>query len=123
MKQKSLNDIPTEELIAGFAKLGIAQDDGLLGNDVARFNQLFDQMREIVTELKSRNGDHRQALMVLYDHPNIQVRLKAAKNSLAVAPVAARNMLETIAGSGEFPQAGEAGMSHWNLDRGVFKPS
>lgn len=53
----------------------------------------------------------------------MQVRLKAAKNTLAVAPQAARETLEAIANSHEFPQAGEAGMSLWNLDQGVFKPT
>ena len=32
-------------------------------------------------------------------------------------------MLETIAESREFPQAGEAGMSIDNLDAGIFKPT
>jgi hypothetical protein len=49
--------------------------------------------------------------------------LKAAKNSLAVAPEEARRVIQSIADSREQPQAGEAGMSLWNLDRGVFKPT
>jgi hypothetical protein len=40
-----------------------------------------------------------------------------------VAPEAARALLQKIAGSKEYPQAGDAGMSLWNLDRGVFKPT
>lgn len=74
-------------------------------------------------ELKARNGDQRRALLELYDHPNAQVRLKATKATLAVAPEAARHMLETIAASNDFPQAGEAGMSIRNLDAGIFKPT
>jgi len=60
--------------------------------------------------------------MALYTYPNMQVRVKAAKATLAVAPAAAREQLEKIAASDWQPQAGEAGMSLWNLDRGVFKP-
>lgn len=51
--------------------------------------------------------------------PDMQVRLNAAKATLAVAPKAARQKLEDIAGSG-WPLAGDAGMSLWNLDRGVL---
>ncbi|MFZ0457396.1 MAG: DUF2019 domain-containing protein [Rhodoplanes sp.] len=40
-----------------------------------------------------------------------------------VRPPAARRMLETIADSREYPQAGEAGMSIDNLDAGILKPT
>jgi Domain of unknown function (DUF2019) len=40
-----------------------------------------------------------------------------------VAPEHARRMLEIIAESREYPQAGEAGMSIDNLERGIFKPT
>jgi hypothetical protein len=52
----------------------------------------------------------------------MQVRLKAAYATLAVSPVAARAQLEAIAASGWQPQAGDAGMSILNLDRGIYKP-
>jgi Domain of unknown function (DUF2019) len=42
---------------------------------------------------------------------------------LAIAPEAARWMMQTIIDPREFPQAGEACMSLYNLDRGVFKPT
>jgi len=58
----------------------------------------------------------------LYRHANAQVRLAAAKATLAVAPEDARQMLQRIADSGEFPQAGDAGMCLVALDRGIFKP-
>ena len=45
------------------------------------------------------------AQLRLYEHPNAQVRLKAVKATLAVAPVKGRRMLEAIAGSREYPQA------------------
>jgi hypothetical protein len=51
------------------------------------------------------------------------VRLKAAVTTLAVAPDAARRMLKDIEESLEYPQAGDPGMTLWNLDQGVFKPS
>jgi hypothetical protein len=61
--------------------------------------------------------------MRLYDHPNVQVRLNAANATLAVAPQEARNLLEKIANSNLFPQAGDAGMALVGLKRGSYKPT
>ncbi len=113
----------TKDLVDRFAQIGRTQDQALLGGQIAKFNRLFDQMAEISKELKGRPGDERRALMELYDFPNMQVRLKAAIHTLSVAPIEARGQLEAIVESKWFPQAGDAGMSLWNLDRGVFKPS
>jgi hypothetical protein len=77
----------------------------------------------ITEELKSRPGDQRSALLRLFDHPNIQARLMAAKLTLAVAPAAARQMLQDIQDSKQYPQAGNSGMSLWALERGIFKPT
>jgi hypothetical protein len=79
-------------------------------------------MVKIVKELKARPGDQRRALLPLFEHPNMQVRLKAAKATLAIAPKEARQMLESIAASTWQPQAGDAGMSLENLDCGVYVP-
>lgn len=95
----------------------------MLYDEFAKFNQLFEQMQEVVQELKRRSGDQRRALLGLYNHPNLQVRLKAVKNSLALAPEEGRRVLQDIAGSREYPQAMEAGMSLDNLDAGIFKPT
>lgn len=123
MTAVELCGMTVSELVRLFIEICEAQDDALLGNEISRFNRLFVQMRAVTDELKSRPGDQRAALLPLYHHPNAQVRLKAVKATLAVAPAAARAALEAIAGSKEYPQAGEAGMSLFNLDRGVFKPT
>jgi hypothetical protein len=78
-----------------------------------------------MTLTKSCEGEGcklRLALLRLFDHPNMQVRLQAAKWSLGVAPEAARQVIESISESSWFPQAGEAGMTLSNLDSGIFKP-
>jgi hypothetical protein len=41
---------------------------------------------------------------------------------LAIAPDKARRMIESIAASRCYPQAGDAGMCLTMLDRGVFVP-
>jgi hypothetical protein len=80
-------------------------------------------MVAIEDELKARTPDQRPMLLNLYDHPNAQVRLNAMKATLAVAPATARRNLEALATSLDFPQAGDAGMTLYALDRGIFKPT
>jgi uncharacterized protein YdcH (DUF465 family) len=123
MKRIELADMTTADLVERFAQIGVAQGKALLRGENAKFNRLFDQMGEVSRELKRRDGDQRRALMALYNYQDMQVRMKAAIHTLAVAPVEARRMLEMIADSKWMPQAGAAGMSLWNLDRGVFKPT
>lgn len=122
MKLDQMGEMTVTELVNRFAAIGNAQAEALLHSDIARFNRLFNQMTAVRDELKRRPEDQRRALLTLYQHPNPQVRLQAAKVTLAVAPAAARKLIETIASSREYPQAGDAGMTLVNLDRGIFKP-
>jgi uncharacterized protein DUF2019 len=123
MKRAKVQDMTVDQLVERFTAIALDQDRALLRNEYAKFNRLFGQMEEVKRELKARDGDQRRALLCLYDHPSAQVRLKAVKATLAVAPERARRMLEIIAESREYPQAGEAGMSIDNLERGIFKPT
>lgn len=122
MKNTKLGDMSIDQLIDRFAEIGIAQDDALWNGKYAKFNRLFESMNEVDVELRSRGLEARLALLRLYSHPNFQVRLKAAKRTLAVAPAQARKLIEEISKLGLYPQAGEAGMTLANLDEGVFKP-
>jgi hypothetical protein len=122
MKAAKLQDMGTEELVNSFVNICLAQDEALLDDEVVKFNRLFDKMHAIVEELRARAGDQRRALLPLYKHSNLQVRLKAATNTFAVAPDEAQRLLRMIADSGEYPQAGEAGMTLVNIERGIFKP-
>jgi hypothetical protein len=112
-----------EQLVEHFRDIALAQDEALLMNDIAAATKRYWHLKEIEDELKARGGDQRRALLALYDHHNAQVRLKAVKATLAVASEVARKELQAIADSREYPQAGEAGMSLWNLGRGIFKPT
>jgi Domain of unknown function (DUF2019) len=122
MKTVNLEDFTTDQLVKQFAEIALKQNNALLDNDISEVNRLFWQLEAVEGELKSRSGDQRSALLRLYHHPNAQVRLKAVKATLAVAPESARRMLAAIAQSREYPQAGEAGMSLRALERGIFKP-
>lgn len=123
MMRFNLKNMSVQELVDQFALIGVAQDEAIFNDDNAKFDRLYWQMDAVENELKVRNGDQRRALLALFNHDNMQVRLAAAKATLAVAPDAARKKLEAIANSRWYPQAGDAGMSLWNFDRGVFKPT
>jgi len=123
MISAKLKSMSVEELLARFAELGVAQDEALLHDDYAKYNRLYGQMDQIDNELRIRGSDARLALTRLFDHPNLQVRLRAAARALGVAPIQARRMIETIASSQIFPQAGDAGMLLGGLDDGSFKPT
>jgi ParB-like chromosome segregation protein Spo0J len=123
MKRARAEAKTVDQLVEQFVAIGIEQDRALRRNEVAKFNRLFDVMIDVEDELKARAGDQRRALLDLYDHTNAQVRLNAAKATLAVAPEGARRMLQTMADSREYPQAGDAGMTLDSLDRGIFKPT
>jgi hypothetical protein len=111
------------ELARRFVEIGVAQSRAIDLEDTAKFKTLFDAMIQIEDELKSRPGDQRKALVQLHGHANLQVRLNAAKATLAVAPTASRQALEAIQATGWLPQSGDAGMSLWALDKGIFKPT
>jgi len=123
MKAIELSKATTNELVGYFARVVVGQDEALLGGQRARFNRLFKEMMSISNELKSRPGDQRSALLGLFEYPNMQVRVQAAKLTLAVAPIEARAQLEAIAATHWFPQAGDAGMCLDFLDDGTFRPA
>jgi hypothetical protein len=122
MKRAKLKDMTVKQLVERFATIGVEQDQAILRGQHARFNRLFDEMMAIQDELKTRADDQRRELLSLYNHPNAQVRLNAAKVTLAVAPEPARKALQALADSREYPQAGDAGMSLDNVELGIFKP-
>lgn len=122
MTRSNLQGLTVEELVKRFAEIGVEEDQALRSDDLRRYKRLAMQMRAIDEELRARPGDQRRSLLMLYDHPNFQVRLMAAKLTLAVAPEAARRMLELIYQRRHQPQSGDAGMCLWTLDEGIFVP-
>jgi hypothetical protein len=121
--KKKLDSLSIDELVKLFTDITLQQYPAVMGNDVRTYNKLYAQMVAVRQELISRPGDGRRALIPLYAHPNIQVRLAVAKTTLALNYDEARRVIETIANSDRFPMAGDAGMTLSNLDRGVFKPT
>lgn len=123
MKPRSLHELSVAELIERFTAAGLGEFQAELESDIAKQNKFVRQSIAIANELKSRLGDQRSALIKLYDHPNVQVRLNAAKLTLAVAPSAAREVIQTIKDSKQYPQAMDAGMCLWTIEQGIFTPT
>lgn len=118
-----LGKMSVEELVGRFSEIGAAQDQALQYEELKKFKQLYREMDKVDNELRQRGIGARLALQKLYTHQNMQVRLKAAVRTLGVAPIEARKIIEEIAQSKNYPQAGDAGMTLYNLDRGVFVPT
>ncbi|ARQ00940.1 DUF2019 domain-containing protein [Pseudorhodoplanes sinuspersici] len=122
MKRVKLRNLSVEQLVQLFADLSVQQDMAMMAMLQGDINKLYWKIEAVEDELKARPGDQRSALLPLYNHKNMQVRLKAAHATLALQPQTARAQLEAIAASGWQPQAGDAGMSLLSLDRGIYKP-
>lgn len=120
MRIQKMTDI---ELVDEFERLCLAQYVALEREDVPAFSRRYKVIQAITDELKSRTGDRRRLLKKFFGQGNFQVRLTAARATLAIDYEEARRELELIAESKWNPQAGDAGMSLWNLDRGVYRPT
>lgn len=123
MTKANLESMSVEALVERYAAVGVAQYEAELDDNLRKFKRLYKDMIAVEAELKTRPGDQRRALMKLYDHANMQVRLNSAHATLAVAPEAARAMLVAIRESRWMPQALDAGMSLRNLEKGVYRPT
>jgi hypothetical protein len=117
-----IEKMTTDELVEHFVAIAIDQDKASFEENNTKYNRLYSQMEAVRSELKIRPGDQRKALLPLLDHPNLQVRLKAAITTLAVAPGLSRQVLQTIASSNRLPQAANAGLILNGLNDGSFVP-
>jgi hypothetical protein len=123
MSKVNLKALSTSDLLLLFEKLCVEQYNALDRQEYAAFNRRYDRIQAIEDELKSRPGDQRRILMTLFGHPNMQVRLTAARANLAVDYPAARREIQHIADSKWGPQCLDAGMTLINLDNGIYRPS
>lgn len=123
MKRVKLEEMSDQQLLERFVAIALEQDQAILYDDNARYNRLYDRMGDVRQELKSRPGDGRRALTALFNHPNAQVRLKAAITTLVMAREAARTVLQEISDRHEYPQAADARGMLRALDEGTYTPS
>lgn len=134
MNDHNLDKMSVQELVELFAKIGVAQGEAIEESVIPpddpsyqiaqdKFEKLFREMASIDRELCRRGKTARLALTQLYEHPDMQVKLKAAIHTLGVAPKEARQVLQWIRDSGWPNQSLDAGMTIRNLDDGTFKPN
>jgi hypothetical protein len=123
MSRPSTQNLTVDQLVERFAALGVEQSKAIDVDNNAKYARLFEQMRDVEEELKLRAGDQRRALVALYSYPNMQVRLAAAKATLATDPQVARQVIEAIATSTWPPQCYDARSCLRMLDEGAFVPN
>jgi hypothetical protein len=121
--KSALKDISTPELVQLFAENCVEQDKAIFNEEVSKFKKIFSVMFQIDEELRERGCEARLALTELYGHPNLQVKLQAARVTLGVAPTEARQVIEAISKTGWMPQAADAKGTLRNLDSGFLKPT
>jgi hypothetical protein len=118
----NLNKLSIDDLVGRFEKICLEQFEASMQFNSSRYNRAFDSMMAVSNELRSRPGDQRISLVSLYDHPNEQVRLKAAIHTLALVPREARGVMQKLIDDRIYPQAGDAGMLLDSLDEGRYVP-
>ncbi len=152
MKQASLVHLSIDELVNLFRQNATEQDRVIFKEQVSKYEEVFRESDTITAELQKRGPGALRALMRLYDDPNMQVRLQAARLTVGIAPAEAQGVLKNICafwsraaisqcarqitkswsrmvvacddGRSISPRrsAGDAGMTISNLDGGVIKP-
>ena len=121
MANSRFKSMPVEELTAKFEQFCLEQYECLIDGKIGRHNRLVDKIRGVREELRARG--ERQALLPLLNHKNRQVRYQAAMATLVVAPARAKEALEKLSKSHEFPQAADASIALDKLADGSFVPS
>jgi len=122
-KRVQLRNMTAEELVERYVAISLEQYEASEEDEISRLNRLYGLWRAVAAELKGREGDQRRALLPLFAHRNLKVRLNAAEDTLAIAPDAAQRALETIRDSHWMPYAGTAESRLRGLDEGRFKPT
>ena len=104
MRRPDLSDLSDEQLVARFEADGEAQYQALIRFDHDAYDKMIEDMMYITSELKWRVPDARPALLPLLTHPNVSVRLAAARvcmrfdasNALPVVKEIEANNVEVI---------------------------
>ncbi len=117
-----LERMPTDDLIKRFEMLCLKQYDADLAFNMQQYNRASDAMAAFTKELRNRPGGQRRELVALYNHPNEQVRLKAAIHTLALFPDEACDVLQKLIDDRIYPQAADAGSMLDSLKEGRYVP-
>ena len=118
-----IDKLTTNELIDHFELLSEQQYSLVLDDDIKKYNLLVDKQTEIDKELRRRGVEARLELTKLFNHPNIQVRLMAARHSMGVAREPALNVLRQIMKEDFGPFRLDAGMTVALVEDGTITPT
>jgi hypothetical protein len=89
---------------------------------IAKGNKLTREIMKLRDELRRRGQPSREKLLPMLNHQEPWVRYTAANALLAVDPSHARAVLEELSKRTWNPVGGQAGMSLYYLDNGMFVP-
>ena len=124
MNETNFGSKTTKELVERFCEIALAQfQTHFLENAADEYNRLYKELLQIEYELKSRPGDQRSFLTVLYQHENSEVRLKAAFATHIVDPEGSWAVLEALDKWDVPPPAALARRRMRALKDGTYKPA
>jgi plasmid replication initiation protein len=118
-----LDKLAIDELVAIFVSSSEQQYELILDDEINKYNRLVEKQDEIIKELRKRGVEARLELTKLFDHPNIQVRLNAARRSIGVAREPALNVLRQIVKEDFGPFRLDAGMTVALVEDGTIIPT
>ena len=120
MRLANLKSLSSKILVEDYIVSSLWMFEESDNQDTSEYNKYFEQNSKLASELKSRSGDHRRALLPLLKHENLQVKLNAADDLAAIEPLAARKAYRELVELNYLPQSADAGMALEILN-GEFK--
>ena len=123
MKRPNFQNLSIQQLVSEFVNCAKELGHAVLDSEVRQANRMVVKRMLIDKELRSRGLEARLSLQPLLDCRNRFVRYYAAKSLLGIVPGPARAIIEEIAKHPFDALGGDAGMTLFNLDEGIFKPN
>ena len=121
MNLPDLSGLSGEQLVARFVADGEAQYQALIRFDHDGYDKMIEDIMYITSELKWRVPDARPALLPLLTHPNVSVRLAAARVCMRFDAAKALPVVKEI----EANNVEVIGMEAWeilsNYERGEYQ--
>ncbi|WP_025029624.1 DUF2019 domain-containing protein [Nitratireductor aquibiodomus] len=116
---KKGENVSVDKMLQRFIELSLTQHGALLYLETGPYNRAYMKIKKLVEELEARPGDQRHALIDLFDHPNPQVRLNAAKYAHPLFPEESIQVVQSIIDAKKYPQEAHARSA---LDYLMFGP-
>ena len=119
MTARKGEEVFVDEMLQRFIELSLTQHEALLYLETGPYNRAYMKIKKLVEELEARTGDQRHVLVDLFDHPNPQVRLNAAKFAHPLFPEESIQVVQSIIDAKKYPQEAHARSA---LDYLMFGP-